>query len=46
MSKNEKKPTPVEQDPEEATPVDPAETSPDLPDKQPPARPDGYGSGV
>ncbi|HNV42654.1 MAG TPA: hypothetical protein PKM37_13800 [Ornithinibacter sp.] len=46
MSKNEKKPTPAEQDPDEALVVDPPEASPKPPDEEPPSRPDGYGSGV
>jgi hypothetical protein len=46
MSKNEKKVPPAEQDPDEALVVDPLEASPKPPDEEPPARPDGYGSGV
>jgi hypothetical protein len=46
MSKDEKKPTPAEQDPDEALIVDPPEASPTPPDDEPPLHPDGYGSGV
>ena len=46
MSKNEKAPPPAEQDPDEPLVVDPTEASPSPPDQEPPAQPDGYGSGV
>ena len=46
MSKDEKKPLPAEQDPDEALAVDPPEASPAPPDGEPPSQPDGYGSGV
>jgi hypothetical protein len=46
MSKDEKKPIPAEQDPDEALTVDPPEALPAPPDEEPPSRPDGYGSGV
>lgn len=46
MSKNEKKPLPAEQDPDEALTVELPEAAPAPPDDEPPLRPDGYASGV